>query len=499
MKNTPTIKTAAKKLTQNYAEIDNFGILLFYPCFFIVILVSFSNICLALYLWSGGLLAGTFAIVKGISLYALPNNGPILGTLYGPVGYLAYLPAILGKTPLIVSLIAISLSLIFYLSPVFAVLAPQKRSFKLLSVLLFFLVTLDRISLSYNAFFVHADAPAICLAAFAAAIIYWNNNRLLWLSAVLSVLSVWTKQTMAPLLIALPLSVWFFNGKSLFRRYLFQLALSGAVISCIFAVFFGLRPIFFNIFLVPYCQCFELTDFAYAALIMIQELGLILVFAAIYYLYDFLSSPRQNTHGNNWLRASRSFIFFIVGIFLMPTSLLAFVKPGGSSNNLGYSFYFILLSVLSSITEKMGQAGRRFAHGIIILCAVLIFSVKQVPNIGHLPVAVALLEKDPQETAYRYMKGHPDETYFPWLPVPGIMADKKFYHYAIGLWDMDLAGFKISRSHFQSYVPIKMKLVAYYPNPFQRYKYMSKYLPDFCERIEVPELPGWIVFKHKGK
>ena len=49
--------------------------------------------------WNDVRLIPSFSFVSEYDLYALPDSGPILNMVYGPVAALAYLPATLFSTP----------------------------------------------------------------------------------------------------------------------------------------------------------------------------------------------------------------------------------------------------------------------------------------------------------------------------------------------------------------------------------------------------------------
>ena len=69
--------------------------------------------------WNDVRLIPSFSFVSEYDLYALPDSGPILNMVYGPVAALAYLPATLFSTPTGAILCGSLLSMVFVLVPAF--------------------------------------------------------------------------------------------------------------------------------------------------------------------------------------------------------------------------------------------------------------------------------------------------------------------------------------------------------------------------------------------
>ncbi len=65
------------------------------------------------------LLTPTFALVQGYQIYYGPDSGPALGTPYGPVNSLSYLPATIASSPTIAIIIAGLMAITFYFLPIF--------------------------------------------------------------------------------------------------------------------------------------------------------------------------------------------------------------------------------------------------------------------------------------------------------------------------------------------------------------------------------------------
>src|SRR4029077_9268295 len=67
--------------------------------------------------WNGALLTPTIALVHGYTLYYPRTSGPILSTVYGPLSWLAFLPAAAFTTPTTAVLCAAVLNISFVVLP----------------------------------------------------------------------------------------------------------------------------------------------------------------------------------------------------------------------------------------------------------------------------------------------------------------------------------------------------------------------------------------------
>src|SRR4051812_41037979 len=166
------------------------------------------------YLEADHRLAPTFALAHGSPVYYPPDSGPVLSTLYGPVTVLAYLPATLASTPSNAILIATLLTLLVVYASVFIVVRACAGTtwmtwwqlFGLIVGVIWLIGPVERTTAH-----VHADAPALIFAAFAAIFAMRQEPRLAeWdpvLAGLFGTLSVFAKQNLAPVLVGL--AIWF--------------------------------------------------------------------------------------------------------------------------------------------------------------------------------------------------------------------------------------------------------------------------------------------------
>jgi hypothetical protein len=109
----------------------------------------------------------------------------------------------------------------------------------------------------------------------------------------------------------------------------------------------------------------------------------------------------------------------------------------------------------------------------------------------NLAARVENLSTAPQQEAYDFARLHPGQAYFPWFPLPTILAEKKLYHSTYAIFDREIAGYRPSYEHVRSVFPDTLRYIAYkdiYVNILQ------SYFPEFTTIATVDGLPGWNVY-----
>ncbi|MBD1905398.1 hypothetical protein NDI37_14525 [Funiculus sociatus GB2-A5] len=458
--------------------------------------------------WNASRLTPSFAIIHGYKLYYEADNGPVLSTVYNPLTAFAYLPATLANSPTWAVISAVFISSCFFFLPILwlhlgeNIKNPKSLVYSLCCFIIFCFFTFALPSLSYSAFTVHADAPALGLSAAACAVLYYrqpkNSNVSLLLSSLLAVLAVGTKQTVVPLPFALATYILLVDGRHNFKLYVIYLGVFGALLATIFLVIFQPEPLLFNIITIPKKYPWKeniIVAISRSGFGLIKEWilpGAIILFLTykqkIFQINNF-SDIKRYLSDNRWS------MLLMVSLYMMPLSVLNRAKLGGDVNAYSLTTYFLcaasslmlLKSVVGADTKKLQQFSKLL---VAALCTAFIFTKSF--SIKNLDYQFSNLLNNPQEVAYNYSKKHPGEGYFPWNPLSTLMAEGKLYHFAFGLLDRERAGFKVNEEHFRRYIPAQIKLIAF-PKTAQD-KDTLKYVPEFSQQIIVDELHGWNVY-----
>ena len=459
--------------------------------------------------WDYARLAWTFALTHGYRLYYGLDNGPILCTTYGPLGPLAFLPATLAKTPVPALFIGTSLSIAYYFLPVLWLhikgsLSDLKRLLPSLFCFGFFcLFTVASPALRYSGLRVHVDAPALGLCVIACAFLYFkkagDGRRALMWCALFSVLSVWTKQVAIFLLPALSVYILIRDGYNDFKRYLFYLLVFGIPISILFLFMFGPKEIMLNLFIVQ-SRIGTLQGLPITLLELAPDWVLFAPILIIYTFYRYSASDKKDGF-KKLLSEDRWIMLLLVSFFMAPISIFGRMKAGGDYNAFSYTLYFLvaaftlaLKGILLDEASPGLQLSRSYIKSLVILLVIILTcgEFSELYKISTLPFKRSV---DRCETAYKYLKNHPGEAYFPNYPLAHLLAEGKLYHFSVGLWDRATAGYPITEKHFKDYIPPDPKYMVE-PGEFGS-DVVKKYLREFSQQVKVDGLAGCITYSRK--
>jgi hypothetical protein len=463
--------------------------------------------------WNPIRLAPPIGLVHGYTLYYPPETGPVTGNIYAPFSSIAYLPAALASSPTGMVAIGTMLSLFFYSAPVLCLCIrreniPRDPSTALArgySLLLLPLITFSQMkSLGYSAGFIHADAPALGLAGAACAVVYtdmshrWNT---LLFSALLAMLSVWSKQVMAPLLVAIPLWLLLADGAKVCLRYGVALLLAGGLTVVIFLTLFDARALWFNVVTIPSHHPrrsdFSLLSAAFEFQELSFQIALLIAFGA---LFPLALRTTRVPGISSWFAQNRWSLFVVAGLLVLPTSLIGRVKVGGDANALSFALYLLLLAACLMLREGVAApAVEALKTGMRVLAVVSIAGTGLLLVQEQCERYLNLARRQPNdlEVVHIYLQNHPGEAYFPWNPLGHLLVDGQYYHFDYGLYDRELAGFPLSEEHVRQHVPPGARRVCFPPD--RNFEYVMKYLKEYSRRVEIDQLPGFICYERESQ
>lgn len=451
--------------------------------------------------WGAARLTPTFAWLQGYPLYGAIAQEPILNTVYPPLTYLAYLPATWSRDISVAVMVATAIAMGWFMVPVGLWLRATGQ-FGALLWAGFGWWSLQCPPLAFSGFSIHADAPALGLAAMAVWLV-WGGR--VGLGAVAAVLAVYAKQTMVPVMLALFIYLWLWGKVGSLMVFVKGLGLSGLVVSLGLWLSFDPGAMWFNTMVLPASHPWRSPDRVGILLSSLAELGGygLLVWLLVVGGWCYLRATNANHLADFWRRPWA--INLLTALFLVSTSLLGRVKVGGVENTLSPSLYFGAIAALLLIQDwYLGlecQSQNLIKLGTTaMLVMVAVIQVKSLPGLS---LAIANLPNNPQAIAYQYAKAHSGQIYFPFHPLAHLLAEGKLYHFHYGIYDRELAGYAPTAAHFAAHIPNDLQLVAFPPRFPSRDLTKSpplRYLPEFRRSVEIAELPGWTVFaKNKPK
>jgi hypothetical protein len=485
--------------------------------------------------WNSSRLAPAVGLWYGAKIYVSPYGpGAVMDTIYPPMAYLVYLPAGLFSSPthaiLTGSCIAFAL---FFTPPVCLCFSRRgdESNGRFSMIGLFLVLGLVQASfmtktLLFGAYWIHADAPMFGFAGIAGLTLYLRRREATpslttcLLSTSCAALAVWSKQTAAPLLVALPLWVLATSGFRSAVRYTLWSIASLAATTLLFRTMFGVSSLMFNIFTIPSSQEWiyrgpELSKGLF--LLSVEYFCTFAVFLAPIPLTlvarrvltpgssaesESAAEPEGSSGLRSWVRRNPWLLFVLMAFATMPTSFLGRIKIGGDFNSLGPMPYFLTLGLMALVLDWYESNSRRglraFNAGLtlIVLALVLFPASKSSEQNFDMFRWMRLPSDNHQELAYRYSLRHPGTAYFPYSPLATLLSEGKLYHHIFGLMDREWAHRRLTDVHFRQHIPANLRYICVpaHNNPFEYSQVLGR-LPEYNRRVVIPELPGFFCFE----
>ena len=481
------------------ARFDRF---LRYACPFLLVIVALDLLQGMAHgprwMWNEVRLTPGFSLAYGYRLYPGEHSlAPIVGTLYSPIGHLLYAGLSFLQDPTQAIIAGCALSMALYFAPLLWVHRRAAGDSHLIGVYGFLAcasLVLASPGTNYSALNIHVDASAACAAVLAAGILATGrgtpSRRALAVSAMLAVLSVACKQTMAPLPVALAVFLLLSDGPRTFVRYLCcELAAGVAIGGAILLLFRPPRDLWFNvIWLATHRPAVGglprmLEGLARERFCLAAVVPALIALAVIAWLSG--SGGRRA-----WLAGNRWLVFVLAALFQAPFALKAWVTAGGDYNHLGAVTLFIALAATLALTVGKGPG----VAGLVqraLLVGIVAATLPFPWDLGH---ALATIRDNPSEVAFRYEKAHPGRAYFPFNPLAPLLASGHLTHFDVSLSERAEAGCPIAPAQFAAGLPPHFQLVAW-PSTYDSPGAPSVvHLLQSMRPVHEPGLEGWQVF-----
>lgn len=460
--------------------------------------------------WDSSRLLPSVALWRGIDVYSTETGGAVQTTMYPPGWVLSFLPAALASSPTGVILAGYGLAQAWTVLPMLAyLLAVAGRTVGVCAAFAFFVFMLTRIGPLVVAFRPHADAPGLGFSLMACGLLSvaakngFRRPGLLVLSTSAAWFSIWSKQTMAPIVPAMALWVLVAAGFRPFLRFCAYAVVSGAAITIAFFSMFPIDGIVFNVLTIP-GRCpwqgrtpWNLLEAAHELLGFGWILILVLVTAAIF----------QREHGPNEspLRKLATHVWSLpalAGLCLSTTSILGRAKVGGWPNTLSPALYFLVAAVCLLSADVRPDSGP-FAEGTppqkkfaswLVSAAVVVAALWSLQLLNTLEGMKGMAPRDnAAQRAYDYLVlNGAREVYFPTMPLVHFMADGDVFHFASAVYDREvLARLPMSPQQRRRYFPTHPRLVCWKDPAWGTEYVQPTYFSSYTETVRVGELPDF--------
>lgn len=442
----------------------------------------------------------SFVLAAGESIYPDPETGPVLLSLYPPVGAVAYLPATVMRQPAAAGIAGQLLSIAFTLLPVLWLHWTARRKSGadgVFGFLIFAALSSAVGPLVYVTYSVHVDAPTLGLGAVACGLLGHGpepqRGWRAWTAAACSVLAVWSKQMMVALPPTLLLYVLLVRGRRAGWRFFLALAASSLGITLLVVLLFGPpENLFFQIWTLP--SRHPLAGSVAAALV---RLGI--ETAPVWLLWLAALGWRLLRRRPGWT-GDAAVLHGMVGLAMVPLAILAYRKVGGDINALSYVAYFLLAGATLSLAEQAGREAAVARNLRRVAASVTLVALLRIPWALPSWNQPPRLEEQSCQTAFVYAKKHPGRIYFPDLTLSSLLAEGQVYHSGTGLWERELAGLPVGERQLRAHLPARLEGIAYDASRLTAeerafFRRPGAYLPELSRISEDPELPGFVVFR----
>lgn len=447
--------------------------------------------------WNDARLAPSAALLQGFSLYSGPaDSGPIWSWIYGPVAPLVYLPAALLPTPASAVAMGLAMTAAMFVGSARWLLRRSSPARGLAGEATFaalILYTLAEPALRGAGYGIHADAPAIALAAVACAAISDPSRRTrsaaLSFSALACVLAVATKQVLLPLPFAIAAFLAWAGRRPQLRIWLLWLTVWAAAATLGFGLWFGLDPLFFNLVTLPAAHPWQWGGGGGALARAAAELGL-RAWPLLFLLLFELPAMRTVAH---WRDQPRT-LLIVVGLALSAGGVLTRVKVGADVNAHAFGLFFLAIAAAGALADACGAAPhfRRTAARATLALGLGVACILAAPRAARLPELLRALPHNPETTGLALARQAPDALYLPAHPLVTLYADQRASHVSYGIFDRALAGRPVSAEHFSAFTAPNLAAVGLWAT--ENDPVLSRF-PTFTRRSRGGPQGRWLLLK----
>ncbi|HWA29316.1 MAG TPA: hypothetical protein VG734_26940 [Lacunisphaera sp.] len=419
--------------------------------------------------WNGARLAPSFALARGLPLYALRDTGAHLGWVYGPVFPLWYLPMGLTDNPTLGLMLASWWNAVTIVAPLWLVTrvaaAGAAGVARFMTALGTILLLADPITRS--AFlFMHVDAVSMgwaivaCVALHAAAVRDWRPG--LPLAAIAVALSVAAKQVSVVLVPATFAWLWADGHRRLLGRWIFWLAAGCGGLAAVFFTVFGAEGMLFNAWLLfsrmPWQGGWDILWRNVSETVASGWLWLLTAAAAAV-------AVRFRWRGQVVPEAAALARLLVwLALWQLPMGLMASMVVDAALNSI-HATNYLMIAGLVAVASVLAKGENTVANRLWrALAGVAVIGV----GAALLPVRNAGMVWTPyrgQEELIKLARQHQGKIYLPWNPLTTVITERKIYPFDEALHYLWLARLEPPRDAIIAAVPAGATII--YQEPAQ--------------------------------
>lgn len=429
--------------------------------------------------WNGARLAPSFALSRGLPLYALRDSGAHLGWVYGPVFPLWYLPMGLTDNPTVGLVLASLWNAVTIVLPLWLVarvaapgVAGLARFMTCLGAILLLANPITR-----SAFlFIHVDAVSMgwaivaCVSLHAAAVRGWRPG--LPVAALAVALSVAAKQVSVVLVPATLVWLWWEGHQRLLGKWIFWLAAICGGLAAVFFTVFGAEGMLFNAWLL-----FSRMPWQGGWDILWRNVGETAWSGWLWLLAALLGSLAVRFRWREQVApeaGALARLFICLALWQLPLGLAASMVVDAALNSVHATNYLLLAGLIAAASALARRGPPDASRLWWALTGVATLGVVTAirPALGPGTVWVPYRG---QEELVALARKHQGKIYLPWNPLTTVITERKIYPFDEALHYLWLARLEPPREAILAAVPAGALIV--YQEPSQSYfalRYFNK-------------------------
>jgi len=417
--------------------------------------------------WNGARLAPSFALARGLPIYAPRESGAQLGWIYGPVFPLWHLPAALTDNPTVGLVLAALWNALTIVAPLGLVVRTAARGSPEVAR---FATAWGTILLLANPvtragfLFLHVDAVCLlwavvaCIALHAAAGRDWRPG--LPLAAVAIALSIAAKQVAVMLIPATLAWLWSEGHRHLLGRWVFWLVVCCGGLAAVFFAACGAEGVLFNTWLVlsrmPWQGGWSILGRNILGVITSAWLWVVAAGTL-----SWAAGFRWRDHTSPEARSLVRLLLWLA-LWQLPVGLMASMMVDAGLNSIHAANYLMIagLIMVSSALSRRDGATRRLWPVLAVVTGIGIVA-SCVPSRKE---GLAWTPYRGQEELVTLARRHQGKIYLPWNPLTTIITERKIYPFDEALHFMWMAGLEPSREAILAAVPPKPMIIYQEPS-----------------------------------
>jgi hypothetical protein len=444
-------------------------------CLGVIALQVWSILCSTpFYEWNSARLIEAALVGSAHTIYFLPNTGPALGWIYGPVWPLLLAPATWLPDITTAMIGAASINCLLLLGPLILVVsdaAVQAKADPVTRRWLILFCMSGAICTPWIAAqlrFIHVDAPAVGLALLSCWFLSKSEPRAAnqWLAATLLVLAVWSKQISVGVVAAQLFWLLTRRGTRPTLRYLVRFCVVGLAVTGLFIALFGAKELWHTLWAFPSHQRLRggpeiFVGGSLSLLLTCLPFVLILLLA-----------------GNG--KSDGIFLLLFAAGAMAPLGLLASSKIGGGPNSF-FSVYYLMAAAggsLATTEKRIGVWLRRNLARCTVAGVIAGAAWTRERDGSHFQPSSNL------EASLQLAQSLKGAVYFPENPFVTWWSERKVYHLEYGYLEQMTDGFSPDPQRTAAWLPKQLKYVVY--RDIARERAMIRILPGFDRSVTLP-------------